>query len=77
MSRIKATLNTDFAFHAEQRPLAGNQHASLVYGSYAHWPVHARALTARQLLWVLAHAPRVSAAYNHAAAVTQRCNAGR
>lgn len=30
MSRIKATLNTDFSFHAEQRPLAGNQHASLL-----------------------------------------------
>ena len=67
MSRLEVTLNTDFSFHAEQRSLAGDRHASLVYGSYADWPVRIRALTAR------AAGPGArAAAFNYAAAVTQR-----
>ena len=69
MSRLEAILSIDLSLHAEQKPLAGNHHASLVYSSYADWPTRARALTARQLPPVVAYTPRVSAADNHTAAI--------
>jgi hypothetical protein len=58
MSHLETTPNIACSFHAEHKPLAGNQHTHLIYGSYAHWPTRVLVQAAQYMLQVLAHATR-------------------